>query len=120
MIHKQIPPAPLFYPQGVRRWVPRCSAATLPQPEGGTYYRRPVRSPPLKKGGRGDLLSCHLLRFLTICITLTLSTSTTHPAGCASRGCSRARAGRRAPLNCAGHFLPVRTPDCSARFASVA
>ena len=30
----KIPLHPPFYPQGVRRWVPRCYAATLPQAKG--------------------------------------------------------------------------------------
>ena len=33
---EQIPPSPPFHPQGVRRWVPRCCAATLPQAKWGT------------------------------------------------------------------------------------
>ncbi len=35
----QIPLNPPLHPQGVRRWVPRCCAATLPQSKGEVRVR---------------------------------------------------------------------------------
>lgn len=51
----EIPPSPPFHPQGVRRWVPCCYAATLPQPKGGIKTIVGAHSPLWKRGARGDL-----------------------------------------------------------------
>ncbi len=59
----EIPPDPPFHPQGVRRWVPRCCATTLPQAKGGISS--------LVKGEISFLAMVRLICGVMLLLTLT-------------------------------------------------